>query len=1211
VLASQSVLARGRFTLLRALGGGGYGDVIAAYDRDLGTEVAIKRLRRVDGESLLGFRHEFRMLAALNHPNLVRLGELFEEDGEWFFSMELIHGSNFLEWVSASANDPGFAEKHLRKGLVQLVRGLNAVHSAGFLHRDIKPANVLVEDSGRVVLLDFGLAVPQHSPHVARDPRTVRGTPAYMAPEQARGEAPAPEADYYALGALLYEALTGELPFDGAGAQVLLRKQRELPAAPSKMASGIPVDLEHLCMRLMQIEPSNRPTGREILTSLGATERASTDPASRTASFVGRERELKRLRACFDRTRRGNSTFLLIEGEAGIGKTALVEQFVASMNRESYGLRVLQGRCYERELVSFKAFEGIAEGVAALVQALPLDACHSLLPPQSALLALQFPVFARIPELSTRVAAQGPIEPAELRVRVWNVFVELLARLAAQGPLILCVDDLHWADPDSLHLLDELARSVAALPILLIATTRPVGQLEGEQASLLRSVFRTGRGERLHLRGLHATEARRLAALLSAEPVTSERLDAVASGTEGHPMLIAEVVGAPALEGLSPQQAVHKAVDARTRRLSEGALRLVELIAVAGVPCNALLLRDAVDSFGSFTGLLHELRSAKLIRSNDNRIECAHDHVRTAVLGQLTSEQRIRRHITLARALESHGQGNAAQLADYWQRAEDPQRALPYLVQAASDAARALAFDRAVRLYTQAIRIGASVASAESICNLRIERGHAFAHAGRGAEAAADYLHAAQESLPVDAFELRRRAAHHLLRAGLIDDGVTLTNELLAEVGVKLSGTVPRAIATVVWHRTCLAARKLRSSIPPNGEDTTQRRTLQLLWSVAPALNTIDYLRGAELQAQYLRKALAAGDKAHLIQGLLMEAVYRAAVSTRGHEPLFMRCEQLMAETTNPYHHGLLAQCKGTVAFLGARYHEAAHFLNDAEATFKERCRDVSWELAYTRGNLLCSLTLLGEYAELNARSRGWLQEAEDRGNPFARMYVSTVGTGCLRHLLVDQPEAAEDEIDRCFASFAHLASTWALDAFQAAHIGELFGRALVRLYQGGQAAERFLATRWPQAIRAPIARGPGVRASLWQMRARAAISALPGASAQRQRELLQDVRASLGQLEKNPTTLARAFAADLRGQMAVAEGREAEALEHLQLALKTYTELRIASWGEPLRYLLGAVLGGDTGREQQRQAMQWATRQDFARPEYYLTSFAPALLLR
>ena len=307
------------------LGRGGMGVVYRAFDQRRGTAVALKTLTRADPAAILRFKQEFRTLADLSHPNLVALHELTADGPSWFFTMELVEGVDFLSFVRSATGRPApvpetkeyskppspsfpdalrSAQKaggdtepfdlnqaragqnvrpHRRFGLspavlarlwialLQLAEGIAVLHEAGKLHRDLKPSNVLVTRQGRLVILDFGIAADLGAGGVHQSLLPyVLGTSSYMAPEQAAGQAVSPASDWYSLGSMLYEVLTGRTPFVGRTLEVLFDKQRFEPPDPTELAPDLPHDLSALCVDLLRRDPQTRPTGRDVLRRLGS-----------------------------------------------------------------------------------------------------------------------------------------------------------------------------------------------------------------------------------------------------------------------------------------------------------------------------------------------------------------------------------------------------------------------------------------------------------------------------------------------------------------------------------------------------------------------------------------------------------------------------------------------------------------------------------------------------------------------------------------------------------------------------------------------------------------------------------------------------------------------------------------------------------------------------------------------------------------------------
>ncbi|MDA1053880.1 MAG: serine/threonine-protein kinase, partial [Planctomycetota bacterium] len=370
--------------VLEELGRGGMGVVYRARDKALGREVALKTLQRMNPDSLRRFKQEFRVLADIAHPNLASLYELLSDGHTWCFSMEILEGVEFLEYVwsgfeklassvdetsrAASETDrrrlTGERMQRLRDAMTQLAAGLNALHAAGILHTDIKPSNVLVTTEGRLVLLDFGLAVPL-------DPKKggaklIQGTPRYMSPEQANAEPLTAASDWYSVGVMLYEVLTGRLPVRGNTMQILSKKRAASPIEPWQHQLDNPKHLNDLCMALLNPNPEKRPSVEEVLRCFSPADATETmimprrAVAFKSVELVGRERHFERLRASFAQVSAGGTLSMFVHGKSGMGKSVLVRSFLDGINASQEAI-VLEGRCYEQESVPFKALDSLID----------------------------------------------------------------------------------------------------------------------------------------------------------------------------------------------------------------------------------------------------------------------------------------------------------------------------------------------------------------------------------------------------------------------------------------------------------------------------------------------------------------------------------------------------------------------------------------------------------------------------------------------------------------------------------------------------------------------------------------------------------------------------------------------------------------------------------------------------------------------------------
>src|SRR6266478_681471 len=491
-----------RFVLRRRLGVGGMGVVYEAHDREMDKIVALKILTRAEAAHIYRFKREFRTLADVSHPNLVALYELMSDSRHWFFTMELVKGVTFTQYIRpetvtepdtsadntlprpnlrcpkytdseaetevfdsshvsldsaemAASNEAApeggdqnrLDEARLRSALRQLAEGVNRLHELGKLHRDIKPSNVLVTEEGRVVLLDFGL-VEDIEPELRET--LLAGTPDYMSPEQGAQMAISKASDWYSVGVILYQALSGRLPFKGRFFEIMMSKQAGDPIQPREINREVPRDLNELCIRLLRRDAEARPTGREVLRALGARTTgplpASFVSVTAESSFIGRERLLAELHDAFSATREGETVSVYVHGNSGMGKSTLVRTFLDQIKGQRQHPIVFQGRCYERESVPYKAFDGVVDSLSKHLASVRHGRAEALMPRNSFALARVFPVMLQVDAIfNARSARPETVDLFTLRRQAFSALRELLARIADRQPLVIYIDDLQWA----------------------------------------------------------------------------------------------------------------------------------------------------------------------------------------------------------------------------------------------------------------------------------------------------------------------------------------------------------------------------------------------------------------------------------------------------------------------------------------------------------------------------------------------------------------------------------------------------------------------------------------------------------------------------------------------------------------------------------------------------------------------------------------------
>jgi predicted ATPase len=469
------------YDVLGLLGRGGMGAVYKARQHSLDRLVALKFLPGQwarDPVWLARFRREARTASSLNHPHICTIYDTGEAGGRPFLSMELVEGRT-LEALLGQR--PPVEE--LARLVGQAARALAAAHAAGVVHRDIKPANLMVRNDGIVKVLDFGLArrLPASEvEHLAMsgfgtDPGTRVGTVLYMSPEQARAEPLDASTDIFSLGMVLYELATGQHPFrSDSSVGVLHAICEQAPVPPARLNPEIPAPLDALVLHMLAKDSRLRPTMLEVEAILNQlTVKMPERPGSQSVGIanrptVGRKHELAALRIGFEEAAAGRGLVMCVTGEPGLGKTTLVESFLEELVSSGRHWSLARGRCSER-LAGTEAYLPFLEALDSLLQGIggvsAAQALKVLAPTWYVQLA---PLAANDPSLA-RVLTEAKEASQERRKRELGLFLSGESR---RRPLVIFLDDIHWADPSSVDLLAYLGSKCSGLRLLLILTYR-------------------------------------------------------------------------------------------------------------------------------------------------------------------------------------------------------------------------------------------------------------------------------------------------------------------------------------------------------------------------------------------------------------------------------------------------------------------------------------------------------------------------------------------------------------------------------------------------------------------------------------------------------------------------------------------------------------------------------------------------------------------
>jgi tetratricopeptide (TPR) repeat protein len=738
-----------RYRLDAELGRGGMGMVYRAHDTFLERDVAVKILSEADWgtEGRARLIHEARAAASLNHPNVVSVHDAGEAEGAPYTVMEFVEGPSLHERRPTSLDETLNVAQ-------QVCAALEHAHAQGVIHRDLKPENVLLapdppKGAGRIAkLTDFGLARSVAS-RLTSD-GTIVGTVFYLAPELALGQDFNGRADLYALGVMLYELTTGRLPFEADDPVAVIGQHLHAPVVPPQAKNPeIPADLSQLIVRLLSKAPEDRPSTagevREALQALASGEAMPSAPAEGMervsmldrivrGRIVGREAELQEARALWRKTTAGEGQTLLVSGEPGIGKTRLVRELVTQV--QISGDTALVGECYSEGGAPYAPFaqivrrtfqDGTGDGLR-----LPDFVLADLLT-FAPTLRLRFPDVQPNPSL----------DPESEQMRLFENIVAFCQALSNRAPLLLVLEDAHWADSGTLDLLRHLARRTRRQRVLLVATYREV---ELDEMRPLREVLldlnRERLATRLKLSRLDSEGTRDMLAALFDDEITPEFLEGIYQETEGNPFFIEEVCKAlvesgqvfvveggwdrQSMEEMEIPQSVRVAIQSRVGRLSPDVQETLRLAAIVGREFDFDTLVEASDQDeDALIDALEIAEGSQLVQevSGERGVTFAFTHALfpTTLVEGVRTLRRRRLHRRAAAAIERLCPDDYEALAHHYGEAGDEERALVCHTRAGERASAAYANQEAERHFLAAL----------DLVDSQADEGHLLAELGR------------------------------------------------------------------------------------------------------------------------------------------------------------------------------------------------------------------------------------------------------------------------------------------------------------------------------------------------------------------------------------------------------------------------------------------------------------------------------------------------
>jgi class 3 adenylate cyclase len=705
-----------------------------ARDTRLDREVAqaVITTEGLDDETRVRVQREAQAMGRLgDHPHIVTAYDVGEESGTLYIVTPYLSGGGLDERLRSEPEGRLPVADSIRIAS-ELLAALDHAHGAGIVHRDVKPGNVWLSGDGTARLGDFGLALSSHRSRLTQEGMMV-GTAAYMPPEQALSGEVTARSDLYAFGATLYEMVTGRPPFSGDDLVAVIGQHINTPpVAPRFHNPEVPPALESLILRLLAKNPNERPesaaAARDALVAVSAVREVPTgegaNPLDRLSQgvFVGREAELAQLREAIDATLTGQGRILLLVGEPGIGKTRTSEELTTYAAMRGAG--VIWGRCYEGE--GAPAYWPWVQVVRTHVQ--QSDA-PTLLEQMGAGASSIADVVSEVRERLPGLQAAPELEPDEARFRLFDSLTSFLKAASQSRPLMIVLDDLHWADKPSLLLLQFLARELAGSRIAVLATYRDVELRRTHPLSeALAELVRMEGTERVTLRGIGEQDVARFIELTTGKAPPQGLSRAVHRETEGNPFFVHEVVRLLASDGrleqndqvsswsVSLPQGIREVIGQRLNGLSEECNKVLTTASVIGREFDlAVLERVAGGEGDDVLERVEEAVAGRVVEEMPGavaRFRFAHALIRETLQEELSTTRRVRLHRRIGEVLETYyAEGAERHLAELAYHAVegahgggDVTRAVDYATRAARRSAEIEAWEDAIPHFERALQ---------------------------------------------------------------------------------------------------------------------------------------------------------------------------------------------------------------------------------------------------------------------------------------------------------------------------------------------------------------------------------------------------------------------------------------------------------------------------------------------------------------------------
>ena len=1014
----------GGFDLKKLLGSGSSGFVYRAWDTTTGRHCALKLLRQGPPDDTLRNKLGFRRMMRVEHPNLVRVDRIYHLDTYIALSMEEVEGVTFRQAVIEMRDLPKeVAYRRLLKLVRDFAAGLAKIHAHGLVHRDIKPENLMVDLHGQGRLIDYGLVDTFGLDQAALSTcGFVLGTPRYFSPEVIWSQRYLPAGDIFSLGMTTLDALyslmqTSSLDegseFDRIESSTR-EDEQQIDNAIQDLSDSIPDTIRDACREMLSRDAADRPTAMEI-SRLGLSA-AHVAIWPHQEAMIGRESELQDCSSWVEGILNGNTGRLHLSGASGNGKTRLLDEVVAIVEGKPWA-QMFRAQCRPREDQPMQAIGQLYDAIASRYMEGDRDRI-SLDPKSVNILSNVFPSLEPILRRDMRAL---PFTPVSDRLDALEAGVRMTEGLRNDGPLFLVVDDIQWADQDSLSALDRFQSAYADVGLGIITVSRE--PIEVPRISASKHIALTPLGLE-HCIELLATAARRWSV-----EVSRSMLAKLAVAADGNPFRLRELCdefrsgGSLAEIDTKDNSEISQLIQmdrfwhARAQRLSEEASQVLPFVVTAGG-------RVSTDQLSELSGLgdrvdaaVAELARQRLVVDEATGGECimmVHDQIVEELVKTLSDRCRQDAHhgwaVLLAR--QDNPSDLAARIAGHFFAAQEPNRAISYAVLAAESADHRRAKHEAGRWYARAAEL---VDGEEKISHLR-SAARCFREFDFPVKAAESYRQLAEVVDEEERIDCEIKATAMLIRGGRVKD-IRLPLTVLAKMlGIPRPRSPLLNTLGTLWNLTALSVgtkdallnriadavntchRDPQNSKVESPQEKKERRCLDLSLSLIRPMSVFNNHYAGELSTFSAKKLMKRGTAVQLIHGLVGESVfacYDDGMKRIEAQDTLLKLEPFVRKLADPQASGDFWAALAYSHFLSCRWDQVCPLVETSIQHYQKSSSSLGFEIAHTRWTGIWAVWHLGRWDALQVYSDDLMADAARRSDMFQyAMMTSGLGIG-------------------------------------------------------------------------------------------------------------------------------------------------------------------------------------------------------------------------